>query len=213
MFGSAPPPQNEETLFHPRSPYACAKVFAHNITVNYRESYGLHASGGILFNHESPRRGETFVTRKITRAVARIKYGLQKTLYLGNLDARRDWGYAPDYVRAMWLMLQQDTPDDFVIGTGESHTVREFVQRAFETADLDWQEYVVVDPRYFRPAEVDHLRADPSKAQNILHWEPMVGFDELVRIMVTSDIDDLEIRLRGGEEALQLVGAGEGRFA
>jgi GDPmannose 4,6-dehydratase len=213
MFGSAPPPQNEETLFHPRSPYACAKVFAHNITVNYRESYGLHASGGILFNHESPRRGETFVTRKITRAVARIKYGLQKTLYLGNLDARRDWGYAPDYVRAMWLMLQQETPDDFVIGTGESHTVREFVQRAFETADLDWQEYVVVDPRYFRPAEVDHLRADPSKAQNILHWEPMVGFDELVRIMVTSDIDDLEIRLRGGEEALQLVGAGEGRFA
>jgi GDPmannose 4,6-dehydratase len=213
MFGSAPPPQNEETLFHPRSPYACAKVFAHNITVNYRESYGLHASGGILFNHESPRRGETFVTRKITRAVARIKYGLQKTLYLGNLDARRDWGYAPDYVRAMWLMLQQDTPDDFVIGTGESHTVREFVQRAFETADLDWQEYVVVDPRYFRPAEVDHLRADPSRAQNILHWEPMVGFDELVRIMVTSDIDDLEIRLRGGEEALQLVGAGEGRFA
>jgi GDPmannose 4,6-dehydratase len=213
MFGSAPPLQNEETLFHPRSPYACAKVFAHNITVNYRESYGLHASGGILFNHESPRRGETFVTRKITRAVARIKYGLQKTLYLGNLDAKRDWGYAPDYVRAMWLMLQQDTPDDFVIGTGESHTVREFVQRAFETADLDWQEYVVVDPRYFRPAEVDHLRADPSKAQNILHWEPMVGFDELVRIMVTSDIDDLEIRLRGGEEALQLVGAGEGRFA
>jgi len=213
MFGSAPPPQNEETRFHPRSPYACAKVFAHNVTVNYRESYGLHASGGILFNHESPRRGETFVTRKITRAVARIKYGLQKTLFLGNLDAKRDWGYAPDYVRAMWMMLQQDTPDDFVIGTGESHTVRQFVQRAFETADLDWREYVLVDPRYFRPAEVDHLRADPAKAHKILQWEPTVDFEELVRIMVMSDLDALETRLKGGEEALQLVAAGDGRFA
>jgi len=213
MFGSAPPPQNEQTLFHPRSPYACAKVFAHFVTVNYRESYGFHASNGILFNHESPRRGETFVTRKITRAVARIKYGLQKSLYLGNLDARRDWGYAPDYVRAMWLMLQQEVPEDFVIGTGESHTVREFAQRAFEAADLDWRDYVVVDPRYFRPAEVDYLRADPSRAMQVLNWQPTVGFEDLVRIMIRSDLDELETRFRGGESALQFALAGEGRFA
>lgn len=213
MFGSARAPQSENTVFHPRSPYACAKVFAHNITVNYRESYGLHASCGILFNHESPRRGETFVTRKITRAVARIKYGLQKTLYLGNLEAKRDWGYAPDYVRAMWLMLQQESPADFVIGTGEAHTVREFVQRAFETANLDWREHVVVDPRYFRPAEVDDLQADASRARQVLHWEPSVRFEELVQIMVESDLEKLGTRLRGGQEALQLVAAAEGKFA
>lgn len=213
MFGSAPPAQNECTRFHPRSPYACAKVFAHDITVNYREGYGLHASSGILFNHESPRRGETFVTRKITRAVARIKFGLQNKLFLGNLDALRDWGYAPDYVRAMWMILQQDTPDDYVIGTGESHSVRDFARCAFEAADLDWRDYVVVDPRYFRPAEVDHLRADAAKARAVLGWEPAVGFEELVRIMVNADLQELETRFRGGEEALQLVAAGNGRYA
>jgi GDPmannose 4,6-dehydratase len=213
MFGSAPPPQNEQTRFHPRSPYACSKVFAHDMTVNYREGYGIHASNGILFNHESPRRGETFVTRKITRAVARIKYGLQKKLFLGNLDARRDWGYASDYVRAMWLMLQQDTPDDYVIGTGESHSVREFARCAFEAADLDWREYVMVDPRYFRPAEVDHLRADPAKATAVLGWQPTVGFEELVRIMVRADLNQLETCYQGGEQALQLVAAVNGRYA
>jgi GDPmannose 4,6-dehydratase len=211
MFGSAPPPQSEETVFHPRSPYACAKVFAHDITVNYRESYGVHASNGILFNHESPRRGETFVTRKITRAVARIRHGIQHKLFLGNLDARRDWGYAPDYVRAMWLMLQQDTPDDFVIGTEEAHTVREFVELAFASADMDWREYVEIDARYFRPSEVDYLLADASKARTILNWEPTVTFKELVRIMVESDMLELETRMKGGAEALQLSAAAEGR--
>ena len=211
MFGSAPPPQSEMTAFHPRSPYACAKVFGHNITVNYRESYGVHASSGILFNHESPRRGETFVTRKITRAVARIKYGVQQKLFLGNLEARRDWGYAPDYVRAMWLMLQQEKPDDFVIGTGEAHSVREFVELAFATADLDWQKYVEIDPRYFRPAEVDYLCADASKARKALDWEPAVTFTELVRIMVEADIRELAARLKGGAEALQLAAAADGR--
>ena len=205
MFGSTPPPQSETTIFHPRSPYACAKLFAHNITVNYRESYGVHASSGILFNHESPRRGETFVTRKITRAVARIKYGVQQKLYLGNLEAHRDWGYAPDYVRAMWLMLQQDAPDDFVVGTGEAHTVREFVELAFATADLDWRKYVEVDPRYFRPAEVDYLCADASKAQRLLKWEPTVTFKELVQIMVKADVEELEARLKGGVEALRIA--------
>jgi GDPmannose 4,6-dehydratase len=213
MFGSAPPPQSETTPFHPRSPYACAKVFGHNITVNYRESYGLHASSGILFNHESPRRGETFVTRKITRAVAHIKHGLQQKLYLGNLDARRDWGYAPDYVRAMWLMLQQDTPDDFAIGTGEAHTVREFVELAFTHADLDWRDYVEVDARYFRPAEVDYLCADASKARRVLGWEPTVTFQELVRIMVGEDMKNVEARLKGGTEALQLAVTAEGRHS
>jgi GDPmannose 4,6-dehydratase len=188
MYGSTPPPQSETSPFHPRSPYACAKIFAHNITINYRESYGLHASCGILFNHESPRRGETFVTRKITRAVARIKHGLQTRLYLGNLDARRDWGFAPDYVRAMWLMLQQDQPGDYVIGTGEAHTVREFVQLAFSSAGLDWQQYVEIDPQYFRPAEVDHLVADASKARRALGWEPSVDFNQLVRIMVEAEL-------------------------
>jgi GDPmannose 4,6-dehydratase len=213
MFGSAPPPQSETTPFHPRSPYACAKVFGHNITVNYRESYGLHASSGILFNHESPRRGETFVTRKITRAVAHIKHGLQQKLYLGNLDARRDWGYAPDYVRAMWLMLQQDIPDDFAIGTGEAHTVREFVELAFTHADLDWRDYVEVDARYFRPAEVDYLCADASKARRVLGWEPTVTFQELVRIMVGEDMKYVEARLKGGTEALQLAVTAEGRHS
>ena len=188
MYGSTPPPQSETSPFHPRSPYGCAKVFGHNIVVNYRESYGLHASSGILFNHESPRRGETFVTRKITRAVARIRHGLQTKLYLGNLDARRDWGYAPDYVRAMWLMLQQDQPGDYVIGTGESHSVQEFVQLAFSSAGLDWQKYIEVDPQYFRPAEVDNLVADASKARRALGWEPSVTFPDLVRLMVESDL-------------------------
>ncbi|HXB68852.1 MAG TPA: GDP-mannose 4,6-dehydratase [Candidatus Acidoferrales bacterium] len=203
MFGSTPPPQSETTILHPRSPYACAKVYAHNITVNYRESYNLHASCGVLFNHESPRRGETFVTRKITRAVARIKMGLQDKLYLGNLDARRDWGYAPDYVRAMWLMLQQDEPGDCVIGTGEAHSVRDFASLAFAAAGMDWSEYVQVDPRYFRPAEVDYLLADASKARRVLGWEPSVTFDQLVQIMVESDLGDLERTLTGGTAALR----------
>ena len=203
MFGSTPPPQSETTAFHPRSPYACAKLFGHNIAVNYRESYGIHASCGILFNHESPRRGETFVTRKITRAVARIKLGLESKLYLGNLDAHRDWGYAPDYVRAMWLMLQQDEPDDCVIGTGEAHSVREFAEFAFAAAGLDWREYVEVDPRYFRPAEVDYLLADASKGRRVLGWEPSVSFEELVRIMVESDCAELERKLKGGVAALR----------
>lgn len=213
MFGSAPPPQSEATVFHPRSPYACAKVFGHNITVNYRESYGVHGSSGILFNHESPRRGETFVTRKITRAVAHIKHGVQKKLFLGNLDARRDWGYAPDYVRAMWMMLQQDTPDDYVIGTGEAHTVREFVEEAFAAADLDWKEYVEIDPRYFRPAEVDYLLADASKARKVLGWEPQVTFKKLVQIMVEADLKDLEALRKGGTEAMRLAAMVEGGHA
>ena len=211
MFGSAPPPQNETTPFHPRSPYGCAKVFGHNITVNYRESYGLHASSGILFNHESPRRGETFVTRKITRAVARIKHAVQHKLYLGNLEARRDWGYAPDYVRGMWLMLQQDKADDYVIGTGEAHTIREFAELAFAHAGLDWKQYVEIDPRYFRPAEVDYLCADPTKARRVLGWQPTVTFDELVRIMVEADIQQVESRLKGGAESLRNAAAAEGR--
>jgi GDPmannose 4,6-dehydratase len=205
QFGSSPPPQSEQTLFHPRSPYACAKVFAHNITVNYRESYGLHASCGILFNHESPRRGETFVTRKITRAVAHIKHGLQQKLYLGNLEAKRDWGYAPDYVRAMWLMLQQDTPDDYVIGTGEAHSVREFVETAFARVNLDWRDYVEIDPRYFRPAEVDFLLADATKARRVLGWEPEVTFQELVRLMVDADMEEVAAKLRGGAGAVKMV--------
>ena len=190
MFGKAQTvPQNERTPFWPRSPYGVAKVFSYWATVNYRESYGLHASNGILFNHESPRRGETFVTRKITRAVAAIKQGLQSELFLGNLEAKRDWGYAPEYVEAMWRMLQQDNGDDFVIATGETHTVREFVEAAFEAANLDWKKYVKHDPRYERPAEVDLLIGDSAKAKNILGWEPKVRFHELVRIMVDADMD------------------------
>ncbi len=197
MFGAAPPPQNEETPFHPRSPYGVAKVFAHWMTVNYREAYGMFAANGILHNHESPRRGETFVTRKITRAVARIKAGLQEKLYLGNLDAKRDWGYAPEYVEAMWLMLQQDTPDDFVIATGEGHTVREFAEVAFDHAGLDWEQYVEVDPKYYRPAEVDDLVGDPSKAKKVLGWEPRTAFEELARLMVEADVKLLEDELAG----------------
>ena len=197
MFGAAPPPQNESTPFHPRSPYGVAKVFGYWTTVNYREAYGLFAVNGVMFNHESPRRGETFVSRKITRAVARIKARLQDKLYLGNLDARRDWGFAPEYVEAMFLMLQRDVPDDFVIATGESHTVREFVERAFGRAGLDWQQYVAIDQRYYRPTEVEHLRGDASKARQILGWQPRTRFDQLVDIMVDADMRQLEDELAG----------------
>lgn len=201
MFGSTPPPQNEETPFHPRSPYACAKVYSYWQTVNYRESYDLFACNGILFNHEGPRRGETFVTRKITRAAARIKLGLQDNLVLGNLDARRDWGYAGDYVEAMWMMLQAEKPDDYVVATGESHTVREFLEAAFAAVDLDPDEFVSTDPRYMRPAEVDHLEGDPSKIKEKLGWEPKTSFQELVTMMVE---EDLELAKR--EKTLQDAG-------
>jgi GDPmannose 4,6-dehydratase len=181
-------PQTERTSFHPRSPYACAKVFAHHQAVNYRESYGLHVSCGILFNHESPRRGENFVTRKITRGLTRIKVGLQDKLYLGNLDAQRDWGFAGDYVEGMWLMLQQESPDDYVLATGETHSVREFLEEAAAHLDLDWEAHVVIDPRYFRPAEVDILLGDASKARARLGWEPRTTFKQLVHLMVEADL-------------------------
>lgn len=197
MFGSTPPPQNETTPFHPRSPYSVSKVFAHWATVNYRESYDMFCTNGILFNHESPRRGETFVTRKITRAVARIQAGLQDELFLGNLDAKRDWGYAPDYIEAMWLVMQSDQPFDLVIATGESHTVREFVEEAFSHAGLEWEKYVRIDPNYFRPAEVENLQGDPSRAKDLIGWEPRVRFGELVRIMVDADIKLLEDEIKG----------------
>ena len=224
MFGASHPPQNEQTPFYPRSPYAAAKVYSYWITVNYREAYNLFASNGILFNHESPRRGETFVTRKITRGLANILSGKQKKLYLGNLNAKRDWGYAPEYVEAMWLMLQQDKPEDFVIGTGENHSVREFVEKAFEYAgvELDWQgegkyekgivkshekkwqdyikqgdEIIEIDPRYFRPAEVENLLADISKAKKFLKWEPSVTFEDLVKIMVDYDMQQNGLSGRG----------------
>ncbi|MDJ1171597.1 GDP-mannose 4,6-dehydratase [Roseofilum sp. BLCC_M154] len=193
MFGKVQEvPQKETTPFYPRSPYSCAKVYAHWQTINYRESYDLFACNGILFNHESPRRGETFVTRKITRAVARIKAGLQKKLYLGNLDAKRDWGYAKDYVRAMWLMLQQEQPDDYVVATNETHSIREFLEIAFTHVGLTWQDYVEFDERYLRPAEVDLLIGDPSKAKEKLGWEPSVTFEELVKLMVDSDREALK---------------------
>ena len=193
MFGKVQEvPQTEKTPFWPRSPYGVAKVFSYWATVNYRESYGLHASNGILFNHESPRRGETFVTRKISRAAARIKCGLDNALYLGNLDARRDWGYAPEYVQGMWLMLQQDRPDDYILATNETHSVREFVELAFERVDLDWKEFVKHDQRYERPAEVDLLIGDATKAKKMLNWEPQVRFEELVRIMVDADLALIE---------------------
>ena len=187
MYGATAPPQREDTPFYPRSPYAVAKVAAHWYAVNYREAYGMFICNGILFNHESPRRGETFVTRKITRAIGRIRAGLQDKLYLGNLDARRDWGFAGDYVEAMWLMLQQDMPDDYVVATGEAYSVREFLDEAFGHAGLDWQRYVEIDPRYFRPTEVDYLLGDSSKAQKALGWKPKVSFQELVRMMVDHD--------------------------
>jgi GDPmannose 4,6-dehydratase len=197
MFGSSPPPQNEETGFHPRSPYGVAKAFSYWSTVNYREAYGLFAANGILMNHESPRRGETFVSRKITRAVARIQAGIQNKLYLGNLDSRRDWGYAPEYVEAMWMMLQHHEADDFVIATGESHTVREFATLAFEHVGLDWERYLEIDPRYYRPAEVDYLMGDAAKARRVLGWEPKTSFEELVRLMVDADVKLLEDELSG----------------
>lgn len=190
-------PQKETTPFYPRSPYACAKVYSYWITVNYRESYDMFACNGILFNHESPRRGETFVTRKITRAVARIKAGLQKQLYLGNLDAKRDWGFAKEYVEAMWLMLQQETPDDYVVATGETHSVREFLEESFTYVGLNWQDFVHIDPKYFRPAEVDLLIGDATKAKEKLGWEPKTSFKELVHLMVDADIDLLDRQLSG----------------
>jgi GDPmannose 4,6-dehydratase len=216
MFGATPPPQNEQTRFHPRSPYAVAKVFAYWAVVNYREAYGLFATNGILFNHESPRRGETFVTRKVTRAAARIKHGLQDQLFIGNLDARRDWGYAADYVEAMWLMLQQEKPDDYVIATGVAHSVRELCEVAFARAgfEIDWEGQgvdekgiergtgrvlIAIDPRYFRPSEVDDLQGDASKARQELGWEPRTSFEELVALMVDSDLEhaEREVRMQG----------------
>jgi GDPmannose 4,6-dehydratase len=197
MFGASPPPQNEATPFHPRSPYAVAKVAAYWAAVNYREAYGMFAVNGILFNHESPRRGETFVTRKITRAVARIQAGLQDKLYMGNLEAERDWGYAPDFVEAMWMMLQADEPDDYVVATGEKHSVREALEVAFAHAGLDHEEHVEIDSRYFRPSEVDSLLGDASKAREKLGWEPKVRFRELVELMVDADVKALQDQLAG----------------
>jgi GDPmannose 4,6-dehydratase len=199
MFGMAPAPQNEATMFHPRSPYGAAKVYSYWMTVVSRDAYGMFATNGILFNHESPRRGETFVTRKITRAVASIKAGKQEKLFLGNLAAERDWGYAPEYVEGMWRIMQHDEPLDFVLGTGEKHTVEDFVSEAFGYVDLDWREYVEKDPRYFRPAEVDCLQADSSRARKLLGWEPKIKFSQLVRIMVDADM-----------EAMGMVPLGEG---
>ena len=189
MFGAAPPPQSEKTIFQPRSPYAAAKVYAYYIALNYRDAYGIFATNGILFNHESPRRGETFVTRKITRAATQIKLGLKDKLYLGNLAAKRDWGFAGDYVEAMWMMLQQDKPDDFVVATGETYSVKEFVERVFAKLDLDYNKHVIVDKQYFRPTEVDVLLGDSSKARKILGWQPKVSFDKLVDMMIAADLE------------------------
>jgi GDPmannose 4,6-dehydratase len=207
MFGGALPPQMETTPFEPRSPYAVSKVAGYWFARNYREAYGMFVANGILFNHESPRRGETFVTRKITRAIGRITLGLQDKLYLGNLDAKRDWGFAGDYVEAMWLMLQHEKADDFVVATGEAHSVREFLEAAFTHAGLDWQKYVEIDQRYFRPTEVDHLMGDPSKAADILHWKPSVSFQELVAMMVDYDMGQAE-----QEKLLVDAGHDVGRF-
>jgi len=204
MFGDAPPPQNEDTPFRPRSPYAIAKVYAYWMAANYREGYGLFIVNGILFNHESPRRGATFLSRKVTRAVARIKADLQDKVYLGNLDARRDYGYTPEYVEVMWEMLQQERPDDYVIGTGVAPTIHQFVEEAFSYADMDWQQYVEIDARYFRPTEVDILQADSRKAKRLLGWEPKVTYEELVRIMVDADMEAVGVEPVGeGLEILQ----------
>lgn len=217
MFGGASPPQNELTPFRPRSPYAAAKTYAYWMTVNYRQGYGLYACNGILFNHESPRRGETFVTRKITRGIAEILAGRAPYLYLGNLEARRDWGYAPEYVEAMWLMMQQDEPDEYVIGTGESHSVREFLEEAFSYAGLDWREHVQIDRRYFRPTEVETLKADATKARRRLGWQPRITFKELVRIMVDADLEAVGLaplgegtRLARSTETILLSGVRNG---
>lgn len=204
MFGAAHPPQNEDTPFVPRSPYAAAKLYAYWMAKNYREGYGLFTVNGILFNHESPRRGETFVTRKITMAVAAIKAGLQKYLYLGNLESKRDWGYAPEYVEAMQLMLQQENPNDYAVGTGEAHSVKEFVEQAFGYVNLDWHDYVKIDPRYYRPTEVDYLLADATKAKKSLGWQPKVKFSELVRIMLDADLELLGLSSPGeGKKIIQ----------
>jgi GDPmannose 4,6-dehydratase len=207
MFGKVSEvPQRETTPFHPRSPYGAAKVYAYWATVNYRESYGMFACNGILFNHESPRRGETFVTRKISRAVAHIKAGLQDKLFLGNLDAKRDWGYAKEYVEAMWLMLQQENPDDYVVATGETHSVEEFLEEAFSRVDLDWRKYVELDPKYLRPAEVDLLIGDASKARTVLGWQPATTFSELVRLMVDADVAAVMQQLKPQEQPNAVVG-------
>jgi GDPmannose 4,6-dehydratase len=189
MFGAAPPPQMESTIFQPRSPYAAAKVYAYYIVQNYRDAYNIFATNGILFNHESPRRGETFVTRKVTRAATQIKLGLKDKLYLGNLEAKRDWGFAGDFVEAMWLMLQQDKPDDYVIATGETHSVREFVEKVFSKLNLDYNKHVEVDPRYFRPTEVDVLLGDSTKARKMLGWKPKVSFEKLIDMMIAADLE------------------------
>jgi GDPmannose 4,6-dehydratase len=210
MFGSAAPPQSENTVFQPRSPYACAKLYAYWMTRNYREGYHLFAANGILFNHESPRRGETFVTRKITRGIARILAGREKFLYLGNLDARRDWGFAPEYVECMWKILQQENPGDYVIGTGETHSVREFLEASFEYAGLSVEEHVRIDPRYFRPTEVEVLIADPRRSARVLDWRPKVKFSGLVKIMVDSDLRAAGISAPGeGDDILSQACSGK----
>ena len=204
LYGSSPPPQNEDTPFQPRSPYACAKLLSYWSAVNYREGYDLFASNGILFNHESPRRGEIFVTRKITRGVANILNGVEKHLYLGNLEPTRDWGFAPEYVEAMYKILQNDSPGDFVIGTGETHSVREFVEKAFSYVDLDWNDHVKIDPKYFRPTEVESLMSDPSKSKKALKWSPKISFDDLVKIMMDADMRKAGLEAKGeGDKILK----------